>query len=95
MFNLTSIMTLMPIITAGVQEAQGLFTKKGQGSDKKAHVMNLVKLSIEGTNQAAGHQVLNPDAALVAASHLVEGVVAAAKVKTHSEPTPPSGTPQN
>jgi hypothetical protein len=89
-FDLTKIVQLLPIIFAGVDEAQDLFAappnetpdeKAARNKQKKGHVMNLVALSVSGTNTAAGKILIDPVKAAIAADNLIDGVVAAANVK--------------
>jgi hypothetical protein len=89
-FDLTKIFQLLPIIMAGVDEAETLFVKHpgetpaekaARNAQQKSHVMNLVALTVAGTNTAAGKVLLDPVMSAIAADNLIDGVVAAAKVR--------------
>lgn len=50
---------LVPIVTAGIGEAEALFGP-GTGDQKKQHVLNLTNDTVAAVNTAAGKEVVNP-----------------------------------
>jgi hypothetical protein len=94
-FDLGKLFQLLPIIMAGVAEAQDLFVKPAtetpaekaaRNAQQKGHVMNLVALTVSATNTAAGKVLLDPVMAATAADNLIDGIVAAAKVRPAKAP---------
>lgn len=72
--------TLIPAIIQGIQEAEQLPGAKGP--EKKAHVLALVDLAIQGINAAKRKTVLDPVAVTPVVDHAIDVGIGVANLVT-------------
>ena len=75
---------LGPLIAHGISEAEKM--KGATGSEKKAHVLNLVSDGVAGINTAKGQEVLDPSATVDAASKAIDTTVAVVNLVNQQAP---------